>query len=200
MKDLTSTDLSDLFDMGPTETKNSTPAGIARGVEISAAQKIAFARGSENNLIFQAWAALDAAPQWCAWREERRGENWIKFPYSTSQHVARANDPATWLDRARAGAVAADLPAERLEGIGLFLDDAGDFCVGGIDLDSCPELLGDLEPWATEVLSRFASYAEVSPSGAGGQGVLCLPCRRSGTVAGNHGRPLGQVVFARQSP
>lgn len=43
----------------------------------------------------------------------------------------------------------------------------GDLCLGGIDLDSCLGLLGDLEPWAGEVLARFASYAEVSPSGTG---------------------------------
>ncbi|AWD21114.1 hypothetical protein B6K69_05060 [Fuscovulum blasticum] len=51
--------------------------------------------------------------------------------------------------------------------MGLFLGGAGDLCLGGIDLDSCLGLLGDLEPWAAEVLARFASYAEVSPSGTG---------------------------------
>ncbi|RCW88577.1 hypothetical protein DFP89_1019 [Paracoccus lutimaris] len=81
--------------------------------------------------------------------------------------MARANDPATWLARTRADAVAADLPAERLKGVGLFLGGAGDLRFGGIDLDSCLGLLGDLEPWAAEVLARFPSYAEVSPSGTG---------------------------------
>lgn len=167
MKDLTSTDLSDLFDWTPPDKENAAAAGPRNGVETSAAQKIACAEDSKNNPEFQAWAALDAAPQWCAWREERRGESWTKVPYSSRQRMARANDPATWLARTRADAVAADLPAERLKGVGLFLGGAGDLRFGGIDLDSCLGLLGDLEPWAAEVLARFASYAEVSPSGTG---------------------------------
>lgn len=167
MKDLTSTDLSDLFDWTPPDKENAAAAGPRNGVETSAAQKIACAEDSKINPIFQAWAALDAAPQWCAWREERRGESWTKVPYSSPQRMARANDPATWLTRTRAEAVAADLPAERLKGVGLFLGGAGDLRFGGIDLDSCLGLLGDLEPWAAEVLARFPSYAEVSPSGTG---------------------------------
>ncbi|WP_295043294.1 hypothetical protein [uncultured Paracoccus sp.] len=40
--------------------------------------------------------------------------------------------------------------------------------LGRVDLDSCIDLLtGQLEPWAAEVVARFASYAEVSPSGTG---------------------------------
>jgi hypothetical protein len=38
----------------------------------------------------------------------------------------------------------------------------------GIDLDTCRDLeSGNLESWAEEVVARFASYAEVSPSGTG---------------------------------
>lgn len=166
MKDF-STDLSDLLGLTPPETENAAPAGTGSGVETSAAQKIAFAEDSKNSREFQAWAALEAAPQWCAWREERRGESWTKVPYSTPQRMARANEPATWLPRARADAVAADLAAERLKGVGLFLGGEGELRFGGIDLDSCLGLLGDLEPWAAEVLARFPSYAEVSPSGTG---------------------------------
>jgi putative DNA primase/helicase len=116
----------------------------------------------------QAWAALDAARQWCAWREESRNGKPTKVPYATPERMAKANDPATWLTRARAVAVAADLPAERLKGVGLFLGGDGESRLGGIDLDSCLDLLtGQLEPWAAEVLTRFDSYAEVSPSGTG---------------------------------
>lgn len=168
MKDLTSTDLSALLGLSPPETENAAPAGTGSGVETSAAQKIAFAEDSKNKPEFQAWAALDAAPQWCAWREERRGESWTKVPYSTPQRMARANDPATWLTRARADAVVADLlSGGRRGGVGLFLGGEGELRFGGIDLDSCLGLLGDLEPWAAAVLSRFPSYAEVSPSGTG---------------------------------
>ena len=126
MKDLTSTDLSDLLEWTPPEKVNAAPAATGSGADLgSAALEIALAEDSKNNPEFQAWAALDAAPQWCAWREERRGESWTKVPYSSPQRMARANDPATWLTRTRADAVAADLPAERLKGVGLFLGGAG---------------------------------------------------------------------------
>ncbi|MDO5758361.1 MAG: DUF5906 domain-containing protein [Rhodobacterales bacterium] len=121
-----------------------------------------------NDLNYQGWVALDAARQWCAWREEQRGDKWTKVPYVTAQRMARANDPATWLTRARAEAVAADLlSGGRKSGVGLFLGGEANLRFGGIDLDSCLGLLGDLESWAAEVLTRFASYAEVSPSGTG---------------------------------
>lgn len=114
-----------------------------------------------------AWKTLNLVRKWCAWREEKRGDKWTKVPYAGTDRMARANDPSTWLTRARAEAVAVELSAERLKGVGLFLGGDGDLRFGGIDLDSCRGLLGDLQPWATEVLTRFASYAEVSPSGTG---------------------------------
>ena len=167
MKDL-STDLSDLLGVTPPEKENAAPAGTGSGVETSAAQKIAFQEYTENAPENQEWAALDAARQWCAWREESRNGKWTKVPYSTPERMARANDAGTWLTRARAVAVSADLPAERLKGVGLFLGGEGEIVLGGIDLDSCLDLLtGQLEPWAAEVLARFASYAEISPSGTG---------------------------------
>jgi hypothetical protein len=39
--------------------------------------------------------------------------------------------------------------------------------LGGVDLDTCRDSDGTLRPWALEVIERFASYAEVSPSGTG---------------------------------
>lgn len=168
MKDLLSTDLSDLFADYPSPMENTAPVAAGSGAEFgSAALEIAFTEDNKTAAQNQGWAALEAAPQWCAWREERRGENWTKVPYSTPHHTARANDARSWLTRTRADAVAAVLPAERLKGVGLFLGGEGDLRFGGIDIDSCFGLLGDPEPWAAEVLARFPSYAEVSPSGTG---------------------------------
>lgn len=163
------TDLSDLFDWPPDPEKgNAAPAGTGSGVETSAALEIACKEHTETAPENQGWAALDAAPQWCAWREEARKGKLTKVPYSSPRYMAKANDPATWLTRARADAVAVDLlSGGRKGGVGLFLGGEGDLRFGGIDLDSCLGLLGDLEPWATEVLVRFPSYAEVSPSGTG---------------------------------
>ena len=41
-------------------------------------------------------------------------------------------------------------------------------CLVGIDLDTCRDPQnGDLEPWAAEVIERFGSYTEISPSKTG---------------------------------
>lgn len=167
--DCTATDLSDLFDWPPDpEKRNAAPAGTGNGVETSAAQKIAYAEGSKSGLENQGWAALEAARQWVAWREDDRSGKPAKVPYSSPQRMARSDDPATWLTRPQAEAVAVDLlAAGRKGGVGLVLGGEGDLRFGGIDLDSCLGLLGDLEPWAAAVLDRFPSYAEISPSGTG---------------------------------
>ena len=167
MKDF-STDLSELLGLTPLEMENAVPAGTGNGVETSAAQKITYQQLTENALENQAWAAVDAGPQWCAWREESRKEKLTKIPYSSPRDMARPNDPATWWTHARANAVAADLLSGGCKGgVGPFLGGEGGMRFGGIDLASCLGLLGDLEPWAAEVLARFSSYAEVSPSGTG---------------------------------
>ena len=43
-------------------------------------------------------------------------------------------------------------------------DHAG-LILAGVDLDTCCPEGGAFEPWATEVMERFSSYAETSPSG-----------------------------------
>lgn len=164
------TDLSDLFDWPPDPEKgNAAPAGTGNGVETSAALKIACAESSKSRPENQGWAALDAARQWVAWREDDRNGKPAKVPYSSPQRMARSDDLATWLTRPQAEAVAVDLLAVgRKGGVGLVLGGEGETRLGGVDLDSCLDLLtGQLEPWAAEVLARFPSYAEVSPSGTG---------------------------------
>jgi len=43
-----------------------------------------------------------------------------------------------------------------------------DFSIGGVDLDTCRDpKSGDVESWADEIIDRFDSYAEISPSEAG---------------------------------
>ena len=78
-------------------------------------------------------------------------------------HYAATNKPETW----------GDFPSTiracekyGCSGIGIVLT-KGDPYVG-IDLDNCrdPET-GEIEPWAIEIVSRLASYTEVSPSGTG---------------------------------
>ncbi len=46
--------------------------------------------------------------------------------------------------------------------------DREDVRLGGIDLDTCRDPgNGEIEPWALEVIKRFGSYTEISPSGTG---------------------------------
>jgi len=112
-------------------------------------------------------------PIWVAWQTE----DWpsgktvkpTKVPYAPDGRRARANVPNTWGIRALAEATAAKLPRPYgLGGIGVeFTHLEAGWRMGGIDLDTCRAQDGTLTPWALEVLARFATYTEVSPSGTG---------------------------------
>lgn len=105
--------------------------------------------------------------RWCAWREEQRGARLAKIPYCAPRRGAKSDDPNTWLTRADAEHLAADIINSndgQTGGVGFMLGEG----FGGIDLDSCrnPDT-GALEPWAEDVVRRCATYAEISPSGRG---------------------------------
>lgn len=110
-------------------------------------------------------------PRWVAWQTEmRRGKRKpTKVPYAPDGREAKANDPGTWGRRVEVEAVAGRLPKPfGAGGVGIELGDLGDGrLLAGIDLDTCRDEAGELAPWAAEVVERFASYAEVSPSGTG---------------------------------
>lgn len=112
--------------------------------------------------------ALDGLPRWIAWRAEPRGDKLVKTPRDPhTGGLAAADNLATWATRERTAARAQALGAPGH--IGLILGPgAPGPCIGGVDLDGCrdPET-GEIEPWAAEIVDRFGSYAEVSPSGAG---------------------------------
>jgi len=116
-------------------------------------------------------AELAALPRWVGWQTEQ-GEGRkkpTKVPYSPGKGKAHADKPGTWGVRADADARAAALPRPLGSGgVGVELGDLGDGRVlAGIDLDTCRDSTGAFAPWALEVVDRFASYAEVSPSGTG---------------------------------
>lgn len=82
--------------------------------------------------------------------------------------MAKADDPRTWGTRAQAEARAKKIVNGTGGGIGLELGETGGgFALGGVDLDTCRASDGTIEPWAREVIERFASYSETSPSGTG---------------------------------
>ena len=103
------------------------------------------------------------------WRNEQRNGKVTKVPYSPrTGRRAKADDPTTWATRAEAEAAVPRLVNGAGGGIGLELGVVGeDLAIGGIDLDTCRAPDGTLADWAGEVVERFGSYAEVSPSGTG---------------------------------
>jgi hypothetical protein len=125
---------------------------------------------------------LAELPVWVAWQGEtaaKPGAAPKKVPYSAITIGSRASvtNPKTWGPRAAATARAAALPkACGLGGVGIVLtalQNGVSLC--GIDLDTCRDLLsGELAPWAEEVITRFGSYTEISPSQTGVKVFFCM--------------------------
>lgn len=114
---------------------------------------------------------LRGQPNWIVWRLEppsKAGEAPRKMPYQPATgKPAKSNAPATWADfDAAIAAYTARRGRAAYSGIGYVFAQGGGLV--GIDLDDCraPET-GELTPWAVEIVERFATYAEVSPSGTG---------------------------------
>jgi hypothetical protein len=113
---------------------------------------------------------MAGAAVWVAWRNEERGGKITKIPYDPANgRKARCDDPASWASRRMAERRAKRIVDGAGGGVGVILGTGcGDeTLIGGIDLDACRSPTGDFEPWAQEVIARFRSYAEVSPSGTG---------------------------------
>jgi hypothetical protein len=111
-------------------------------------------------------ADLAELPQWVVWRYTwvSSKRKWDKHPRTTRGGAARSNDPATWATFAEA--LAAYQTDFTLDGLGfVFRAGGGRF---GLDLDSCRDPdTAELSDPAQEILGRFPTYAEVSPSGFG---------------------------------
>lgn len=160
---------------GPPEKEKAAPAGTGNGSQ-NLLRKFTLHQNSTGDLFAQeeqrlgdvfSLVTLDTlAPsrRWVAWREENRKGKPTKVPYSPHGGAAKSNDASTWADRAHALKRAREIGG----GLGFMLGELDGQAFGGVDLDSCldPET-GALEPWAREVVDRFASYAEISPSGRG---------------------------------
>lgn len=158
------------------EKERAVGAGTPNGSGIKASSEnacVQFSAGEAFSQVSLPWVMLNKAPQWVSWREEDRKGRTTKIPHRPSGGgLAKSDDPAGWGTRAAAQSHAGRIVnGESKGGVGLML---GAFTgpvpvrLGGVDLDSCldPET-GALEPWAAEVIARFGSYAEVSPSGRG---------------------------------
>ena len=104
---------------------------------------------------------------WVGWRQETRNGQLTKVPYDPKTgRQAASNDAATWATHDLAQRWA---ETHRGDGVGIMLCQVeGGASLAGIDLDTCrnPES-GDFAPWAQEIIDRFTTYAEISPSGTG---------------------------------
>jgi primase-polymerase (primpol)-like protein len=111
-------------------------------------------------------AELMARPQWVSWGWEwvADDQRWTKVPYDSKTGMrASSTNPATW---ATIEAALAYTQRESLPGIG-FVVTADDPYVG-IDLDKCRDpQTSAIAPWAAEIVARFDSYTEITPTGTG---------------------------------
>ena len=98
------------------------------------------------------------------WKRVKRSESTTKVPYQPNGDPASSTNDATWSDFA--SVMGAYLQNINFAGVG-FVFSVDDPYVG-IDLDKCRDLAtGEVEPWAVDMLSRFKTYTELSPSGTG---------------------------------
>lgn len=122
-------------------------------------------------------AELRLLPHWVGWRHQRRDGRMTKIPYVLGENgrKARANDPTTWR-----GFDAAEAFGPQYDGIGFELLKGGGF--SAVDLDLCRDRqTGAIAAWAREIVRRFNSYTEITPSQEG----LRIFCR--GTLADGEG-------------
>jgi AAA domain len=122
-------------------------------------------------------ADLADSKRWVVWCEEEKtrtdGSTYLtKIPYDpNSNGQARVpTEPSTWGTREQAEQRWDELRRSDDDngGVGIVLGElAGGNLLMGIDLDRCFKQNGNIFSWAVEVLDRFKTYAEVSPSGEG---------------------------------
>src|SRR5262249_10821227 len=141
--------------------------------------------------------------QWVEWRlanKQEKKKKYDKLPYCVhTGKLASSTDPDTWASFEAAREVY-ESGRGRWDGIGFMMDDTkpreDGLILIGIDLDHCvnPET-GEIAPWAQDIIVRFASYAELSPSGTGIR--IFIWARRM--PGGRGGRRAGPVeVYQRE--
>ena len=122
-------------------------------------------------------AVLLFYPQLIGWRYEWKKDKWAKVPknpHTLFVHGASSTAPLTWAgydDICELAKRAVNYGESRKpDGLGFVFRKARppELQIIGLDLDKCrnPDT-GELTPLATEVVARFATYTEVSPSGTG---------------------------------
>jgi len=125
---------------------------------------------------------LKAHPSWVLWCWVERHGKATKPPYQPNGHLAKVDDPSTWVSYEEAIRV---YEKGGFDGIGIVLTAKDDFV--GIDLDKCRDPIAkSIEPGMAALAGRLPTYCEVSPSGTGirliATGSLPQGGRRKGQV------------------
>lgn len=132
---------------------------------------------------------LAALPQWVCWHLEPdpKGGKARKVPYNpTTGRRASSTDPSSWVSLDQAMAAQQQY---HYKGLGfVFTAESG---IIGVDIDHCVDL-GALNQIASEIVRRYPTYTEVSPSGTG----LHLFYRGTFTAKGNKNSDTGVEMYA----
>jgi len=142
--------------------------------------------------------------RWVTWREEmqptKNGPTKLPYDPATGRLARIPSEPATWNTRAKAERLWQQLDDGSRGGIGIVLGDLDDKTIlMGIDLDCCidPETR-NIAPWADEILGRFNSYAEVSPSDQGIKLFFLVAAKDAAAIDGLFGKnPKGEPMLRR---
>lgn len=102
-------------------------------------------------------STLRPQKRWLLWQSVNKGGRPTKIPKCLNGTNASCSDPATWESWDRLMPI-----PQGMSGVGIALGGG----LVGVDMDACL-VDGQLEPWASEVIERLATYAEISPSGGG---------------------------------
>ena len=102
--------------------------------------------------------------RWVAWKYVERGGRRTKVPLTVEGRRAASDDPQTW--DTRANVMNAPLPNRAGVGVNLgALNGSNDgLTLIGVDLDACVGDDGHVASWASAIIQRCNTYAEVSPS------------------------------------
>lgn len=105
---------------------------------------------------------LTSHAQWVLWKTVERDGQKTKLPFQLSGELAKTNDPETWNTFEEVVA-----HSDGFDGPGFVFTSDDPFI--GIDLDGCcrDPKTGNVSGWAMEIVKRFGSYAELSPTKTG---------------------------------
>jgi hypothetical protein len=107
---------------------------------------------------------LRSVNQWVTWRFTLEGDKWTKIPLQVTGRGAKSTDPQTWTNFNSALNAYRNSNGKPVDGISFALSPP----IVGIDLDRCRDpKSGEIESWATEIISAVNSYTEISPSARG---------------------------------